>query len=153
MDSLTQAVLGAAVAEAGMGRQLGRRAIVWGLALGTLPDLDVLAHPLLDTIGELEWHRGISHSLFLITVISPFVGWLVSKLHRDAVRIARATSTVWLIFFTHVLIDVFTVYGTVVFAPFSEARIGFNNLFIIDPLFTMPLLVGVLAALVLGRGQ
>ncbi len=144
-------MLGAAVAEAGMGRQLGRRAIVWGLALGTLPDLDVLAHPLLDTIGELEWHRGISHSLFLITLISPFLGWLVSKVHDQAVGVTRATLAVWLILLTHVLIDVFTVYGTVVFAPFSEARIGFNNLFIIDPLFTLPLLVGVCAALVLGR--
>ncbi len=153
VDSLTQAVLGAAVAEAGMGRQLGRRAVVWGLALGTLPDLDVLAHPLLDTIGELEWHRGISHSLFLMTLISPLLGWIVSKVHHHAVTFPKATLTVWLILFTHVLIDVFTVYGTVVFAPFSEVRIGFNNLFIIDPLFTLPLLVGVLAALLLGRGK
>jgi len=154
VDSLTQAVLGAAVAEAGMGRQLGRRAIVWGVALGTLPDLDVIAYPLLDTIGELEWHRGISHSLFLITVISPLLGWLVSKFHHHAVSIPRAMLTVWLILFTHVLIDVFTVYGTVVFAPFSELRIGFNNLFIIDPLFTLPLLVGVVAAWIFhGRGH
>ena len=137
-----------------MGRQLGRRAIVWGVALGTLPDLDVIANPLLDTIGELEWHRGISHSLFLITVISPLLGWLVSKFHHHAVNIPRAMLTVWLILFTHVLIDVFTVYGTVVFAPFSEVRIGFNNLFIIDPLFTLPLLVGVVAAWIFhGRGH
>ncbi len=136
-----------------MGRQLGRRAIVWGGALGTLPDLDVIANPLLDTIGELEWHRGISHSLFLITLVSPLLGWLVSRIHRHSVSIHRAALTVWLILFTHVLIDVFTVYGTVVFAPFSEARIGFNNLFIIDPLFTLPLLVGVLAGLVFGRSQ
>jgi inner membrane protein len=149
VDSLTQAVLGAAVAEAGMGRQLGRRAMVWGVALGTLPDLDVLADPLLDTIGELEWHRGISHSLFLITLVSPLLGWAVSKLHKHAVGVRRAILTVWLILFTHVLIDVFTVYGTVIFAPFSEARVGFNNLFIIDPLFTLPLLLGVIAAWIL----
>jgi len=132
-----------------MGRQLGRRAILLGVALGTLPDLDVLAHPLMDTIGELEWHRGISHSLFLITLVTSLLGWLVSKLHKRAVSTGRAMLTVWLILLTHVLIDVFTVYGTVVFAPFSEARIGFNNLFIIDPLFTMPMLLGVLAAWIL----
>ena len=58
MDSITQAVLGAAVAEAGMGgRRLGNKAILWGAALGTLPDLDIIAYPWLDQIQRLEWHR------------------------------------------------------------------------------------------------
>lgn len=152
MDSLTQAVLGAAVGQAGLGRSLGRRAIVWGAVLGTLPDLDVIAHPFLDTIAQLEWHRGISHSLLGIALASPLLGWLVHRMHRT-VPFARAAITVWWIFFTHVLIDVFTVYGTMVFAPFSDARIGFNNLFIIDPLFTLPLCVGVVAAWILRKQQ
>ncbi len=151
MDSVTQAVLGAAVAEAGFGRQLGNKALAWGLALGTLPDLDVLVYPWLDQIGRLEWHRGLSHSLLVMTLAAPLLGWIVSRIHGGAVGWLRAALTVWAILFTHVLIDVFTVYGTVVFAPFSDLRVGFNNLFIIDPLFTLPLLVGVLAAFFLRR--
>jgi len=59
VDSITQAALGAAVAEAGMGgRRLGNKAILWGVALGTLPDLDVVVYPWLDHIERLEWHRG-----------------------------------------------------------------------------------------------
>lgn len=49
-----------------------------------------------------------------------------------------------LIFLTHVLIDFFTVYGTQLLAPFSRRGFGSNNLFIIDPLYTLPLLAGCL---------
>lgn len=147
MDSITQAALGAAVAEAGMGgRRLGNRAIVWGVVLGTLPDLDVVVYPWLDEASRLAWHRGWSHSLLGITLVSPLLAWLVVTLHRGGVGFARALATVWLVLATHVLIDVFTVYGTMVFLPFSDTRIATNNLFIIDPLFTVPLLAGVVAA-------
>jgi inner membrane protein len=147
MDSITQAALGAAVAEAGMGgKRLGNKAILWGIALGTLPDLDVLANPWLDSVQRLEWHRGISHSLFFMVLASPLIGWGISRLHHGRVSVARAGWTVFAILFTHVLIDVFTVYGTMVFEPFSDRRIGANNLFIIDPLFTLPLLIGLVVA-------
>lgn len=147
MDSITQAALGAAVAEAGMGgKRLGNKAILWGVALGTLPDLDVLANPWLDSVQRLEWHRGFSHSLVFMILASPLLGWGISRLHRGRVGIARASWTVFAVLFTHVLIDVFTVYGTMVFEPFSDLRIGSNNLFIIDPLFTLPLLIGLAVA-------
>lgn len=151
MDSVTQAVLGAAVAEAGLGRKLGNRALWWGAALGTLPDLDILVYPWLDTIQRLEWHRGISHSVFLATLAAPVFGWLIHRVHGRQVGIGWAAWTVWWVLVTHSLIDVFTVYGTVVFSPFSEVRVGTNNLFIIDPLFTLPMLVGVVAAAFLRR--
>jgi inner membrane protein len=64
---------------------------------------------------------------------------------------SRAAWTVFWILFTHVLIDLFTVYGTMIFEPFSDFRLGFNNLFIIDPLFTIPILVGLGVALFLPR--
>jgi inner membrane protein len=147
VDSITQAALGAAVAEAGMGgRRLGNKAILWGVALGTLPDLDVVVYPWLDHIERLEWHRGWSHSLFLLLLASPLLGWLVAKVHQGQVSVVRAACSVFAILSTHVLIDVFTVYGTMVFAPFSDYRAGWNNLFIIDPLFTAPLILGILIA-------
>ncbi|MDX2079191.1 MAG: metal-dependent hydrolase [Terrimicrobiaceae bacterium] len=153
MDSLTQAVLGAAVAEAGLGRKLGNRALAWGAALGTLPDLDILVYPWLDTVQQLEWHRGISHSVFLATLAAPLFGWLIHRIHWREVGVVPAAWTVWWVLVTHSLIDVFTVYGTMVFTPFSDARIGTNNLFIIDPLFTLPLIVGLLAACLLPRSD
>jgi inner membrane protein len=145
MDSLTQATLGAAVAAAGWHRPLGRKALAWGAALGTLPDLDVVVFPWLDTVQRLYWHRGESHSLFLIIPMALAAGWLVQRAHRGSgLSFARAAFVTWLVFLTHVLIDFFTVYGTQLLAPFSRHGFGSNNLFIIDPLYTVPLLLGCL---------
>ena len=54
VDSITQAALGAVVGELVLGRQLGRRAIGWGALFGTIPDLDVIFTPLLDTARNLS---------------------------------------------------------------------------------------------------
>lgn len=144
VDSITQAVLGAAVGEAVLGKKLGNRALGWGAAFGTLPDLDVLAMPLLDRSAGLWWHRGPSHSLLLMVLAS----WLLAKplqrwWARDKVSRLQAGWFVFLAWSTHVLIDCFTVYGTLVFWPFSSYRAGFNQLFIIDPAFTLPMLVAL----------
>lgn len=149
MDSVTQAALGAVVAHACWHRSLGRPALLWGSALGTLPDLDILAFPWLDAVGQLEWHRGVSHSLWAMIVgafaLAPLVRWV----HRRAVPAPSFRELwigIWLVLASHVLIDVFTVYGTQLLAPFSRHGFGLNNLFIIDPLYTSPLVLGALLA-------
>ncbi len=142
MDSITQAALGAAVGEALLGRKLGNRALAWGALFGTLPDLDAIFAPVLDTAGKLVHHRGASHSL-LVMVLASFLlaPWLQKLWKREKVSRARAGWFVFLVWSTHVLIDCFTVYGTSVLWPFSDTRVAFNHLFIIDPLYTLPLLV------------
>ena len=80
MDSLTQAVLGAAVGEATLGRRVGHRAPLWGAILGTLPDLDVI-YPFADPVSAFTWHRGPSHSVFVLAALTPLIVWLVLKLH------------------------------------------------------------------------
>ena len=52
---------------------------------------------------------------------------------------------------THPLLDCFTVYGTQIFLPFSDLPVGWSTIFIIDPAFSVPVILGVLAALVLSR--
>ena len=144
MDSLTQAALGAAVGEAVLGRRLGNRAMAWGALFGTLPDLDVVFSPLLDTAGNLVHHRGASHSLLVMTVASFALAPLLCAMwKRFGVSKSRAGWFVFLVWSTHVLIDCFTVYGTSVLWPFSDYRVGFNHLFIIDPLYTLPLLISL----------
>ena len=145
MDSLTQAALGAAVGEAVLGRKLGNRALCWGLLFGTLPDLDVIASPFLDTAQKLEFHRGPSHSLLIMVLASFLLAKPLSKFWKiEKISPARAGTFVFLVWSTHVLIDCFTVYGTSVLWPFSESRIAFNHLFIIDPLYTLPLVVSLI---------
>jgi inner membrane protein len=155
MDSLTQAVLGSAVAYGCWHRQLGRRALGWGLFFGTLPDLDILAFPWLDPVQRLYWHRGESHALWAMLLGAALFAPLLARLHRapapprEPLTRRAAFAGLWLVFASHVLIDVFTVYGTQLLAPFSRHGFGLNNLFIIDPLYTAPLLLGVLLAIVL----
>ena len=165
MDSLTQAVLGAAVGEAAAGPRLGRRAALWGAVAGTLPDLDVLAYPWLDTAGELYVHRGLTHGLAFSFVAGPALGWAVWRferwrVERDPDRPTRTAGTwrawaaVWFwALFTHPLLDTFTVYGTQLLAPFSDRPFAVGSVFIIDPLYTVPLAGFLLAALLTRRAR
>jgi inner membrane protein len=145
MDSLTQATLGAAVGEAILGKKLGNRSLAWGLLFGTLPDLDIIFSPLIDNARELVFHRGASHSLLIMVIVSFALAKPLAKLwKKEKISPIRAGTFVFLAWSTHVLIDCFTVYGTSVLWPFSETRVAFNNLFIIDPLYTLPLLISLI---------
>ena len=158
MDSLTQAVLGGAVGTAVAGRTLGRRAALWGALAGTLPDLDILAYPFLDTAGELLVHRGVTHGLAFGLVVGPLLGWLAVRLSQwRAARTGRGAPDVpwrtWAALWTaalvtHPLLDVFTVYGTQLLAPFSRWPFAVGSVFIIDPFYTVPLALFLLAAVV-----
>lgn len=78
MDSITQAALGAAVGGAVLGKRLGRKAIVIGALLGTLPDLDV-ALDYGDAIANVTEHRGFSHSLFVLTGLATLLAVLCAR--------------------------------------------------------------------------
>ena len=218
MDSITQAVLGAAMGEATTGKRLKNKALVWGAMAGTLPDLDVfsrlfVSHP----VDGLIYHRGITHSI-IFTLLAPLLfAYLAQKYYDKSwhkITWWRAVLTAFsglayaalalLIFtgniyfynqwwfyplsalalwggfslfrhlgsewrnrrnievdnpsygqwyqlffwaiFTHWLIDACTGYGTQIFEPFSDYRVAFNNIFIVDPLYTLPLILGCVGA-------
>jgi len=151
MDSLTQIALGAAVGTAVLGRKAGPRAALWGAACGTLPDLDVLiSHG--DPVRDFTFHRAESHSIFWLTVAAPAVAWLLARLNRGVVAGFREwLALAWLALVTHPLLDAFTVYGTQLLLPFSDYPVGIGSVFIIDPLYTVPLIVGTVVALRLRR--
>jgi len=141
VDSITQAALGGVVGELVLGKKIGWKGMAWGFLFGTLPDLDVLFSPWLEATERLRWHRGISHSLLMMVLASFVLAKPLSFLHRErGVSVRRAGWFVFFVWSTHVLIDVFTVYGTQIFEPFSDVRVSTSNLFIIDFFFTLPLL-------------
>lgn len=151
MDSITQAALGAAVGEAVAGKKVGRKASLWGAVCGTLPDLDVLI-PMGDPVRDFTYHRAESHSIFYLTLVTPLIVWLITRIHPGAKQYrGRWTLLILLVFYTHVLLDSFTVYGTQIFLPFTNYPVGWSTIFIIDPLYTLPLLAGVLALLFLKK--
>ncbi len=152
MDSLTQFALGAAVSTVCLGRTLGpRKAALLGGVLGTVPDLDVFL-PFDNPVDAFVLHRGWTHSLFVHAVAAPVIGELLVRTikglrdHRPLVWL-----TVFLCFTTHALIDAITVYGTRLFWPFYPDPVGVGSVFIIDPLYTLPIVAVVIWALT--RGQ
>ncbi|RPE80921.1 metal-dependent hydrolase [Vulcaniibacterium tengchongense] len=149
MDSLTQIVLGAAVAAVIAPPQHRRAALLAGAALGTLPDLDVLPVNLItdDPVARMTWHRGVSHSLLVL----PFVAWAVWAWCRSrGGRVAQAPRrwfwAIQLALLTHPLLDAFTVYGTQLLWPLPFRPAMWSSVFIIDPLYTIWLLFGCAAA-------
>lgn len=147
MDSLSQIALGSAVAVAVMGRRTAVwKAALWGAVAGTLPDLDVLIdHG--DPILNMVRHRAESHALFYLTLAAPLLAWTVSRCHRETQLFRRWWLALWLALVTHPLLDAMTVYGTRLLLPFSDHPFGVGSVFIIDPAYTLPLVVGVVAAL------
>jgi len=151
MDSLTQLLLGGCVAAACVPPGHRRRALLAGAVLGTVPDLDAL--PLLlvgDPVLAMTWHRGPSHSLLVLPLLGHLLWWLA----RTRGRLREAPRAWWwaiqLALLTHPLLDALTVYGTQLWWPLPLPPVMVSSLFIIDPLFTVWLLLAFLVAAVAG---
>ena len=154
MDSITQATLGALCGELVLAKKIGNKGILWGLLFGTLPDLDMLAYPLLSASEQISWHRGISHSIFMTVILTVLLGWCLSRHYQKkgiSLSYSRASSFVFLAWSTHILIDCFNTYGTQIFEPFSSKRVSLDNIFIIDFFFLIPIIIGLVLAMVFGR--
>ncbi len=154
MDSITQAVLGAALQGTVLGRIQGRRALAYGAALGTVPDLDVIVR-YADPVSQMTYHRGFSHSIFVLTGLAMLLAWLVNWLGRmrwpeKGYTFPRLFVAFWLVLVTHPLLDAFTVYGTQLLWPLQMTPLSWAAVFIIDPVYTVPLLLAVAYAAVKG---
>lgn len=160
MDSLTQIVLGAACGEAALGKKIGNKALLFGAIGGTIPDLDVFVGNWLysNEIDAMLYHRGFMHSI-LFAILGAFVfGWFFYKMY-DTRRRKDTTilkDWIWLFFlslFTHPILDAFTPYGTQLFAPFSDYRIAFNNIAVVDPVYTVPFLLCIIVMMFFKRNS
>lgn len=150
MDSVTQAVLGASVYGAVMGRWQGRKALLYGAMLGTVPDLDVVLD-YGDAVANMTYHRGFSHSLFVLSGFSVLLAWMIRRWRpHPGYSGMRLWLAIWLVLVTHVLLDAFTTYGTQLFWPLTPSPAAISSIFIIDPLYTLPLLLAVIVGAIWG---
>jgi len=151
MDSVTQIALGASIAEAVMQNKVGRKAALWGAICGTLPDLDVLI-PMGNAVKDFTYHRAESHAFFYMALATPLLVWLITKIHpKTKEHKIRWLIVVFLSLATHSILDSFTVYGTQLFLPFSNFPVGWSTIFVIDPLYTIPLLLGLTAIFLISK--
>lgn len=149
MDSLTQATLGAAIGEVMLGKKLGHKAWLLGAIGGTIPDLDVLVSPFLSTIDKIAWHRGYSHSILVGLLLPFFLTWIIRKKPwGSGIDYFQLWLFWFLTLFTHVVLDGFTSYGTLLFLPFADWRVSFNSINLVDPVYTVPLLLGLIGTMI-----
>ena len=151
MDTMTHGILGAAVAHAASGGRLGRKAMLVGVAAGMLPDADTFIRSAADPFLRMEYHRQFTHALVFVPIgaalaLLPFLlsGW--GRRHWRSLYLAAL-----LAYLSHPLLDLTTSYGTLLLWPFSRARLAVDWISVVDPLFSVPILVLVICAAVTNR--
>lgn len=145
MDPLTQGALGAVLPQTIAKKPHLIYAGLFGFLAGITADLDVFIRSAEDPLLFLEYHRQFTHSLVFIPIGGTFVGLLLFGLIGKRWNLTLRQSILYCIlgYATHALLDACTSYGTQLFWPFSDLRIAWNAISIIDPLFTLPILIGV----------
>lgn len=151
MDPLTQGLLGGVAAQVTTGRRLPRSAWLIGVAAGMAADLDVFIRPASDPLGGITYHRHFTHALAFIPVGAlvcalVFLPWPIFRGRRWSVFVAALAA-----YATHGLLDACTSYGTLLWWPFSDRRVAWDFIAIIDPVFTCTLLVGLIVSALLKR--
>jgi inner membrane protein len=149
MDPVTQGVLGASVPQAISQKKTIVAASLFGAVSGMAPDLDSLIRSDTDPLLYLEYHRQFSHSLIFIPVGSLICALVFYFLLARRWEISFKLTYLFCLlgYGTHGLLDACTSYGTQLLWPFSTERFAWNSISIVDPLFTLPLLVLVILGL------
>ena len=141
MDPLSQGTVGAVFAQSTSNKSNIFKVGLIGFLAGLAPDFDVFIGSSTDPILFLEFHRQFTHSLIFIPFGSLIVSLLVFPLVKRSMSFKNVYIASLLGYATHGLLDACTSYGTLLFWPFSNERITWNNISIIDPLFTIPVLL------------
>ena len=147
MDPLTQGAVGAAFAQsASRPAKVAAAALVGALA-GMAPDLDALINSRTDPLLYLEYHRQFTHALVFIPFGAALCAGVLHPFVRRWLTFRQSLLCCLLGYGSHGLLDACTSYGTQLLWPFTDLRVAWNNVSVIDPLFTLPvlLLVGLAA--------
>ena len=107
-------------------------------------------------IDAMLFHRGFMHSIVFSIIAAFALGWLVYYLYNSGKRLNTTTKRDWIVLFfvslfTHPILDCFTPYGTQLFAPFTNYRVAFNNIAVVDPLYTLPFLICMIVLMFFNR--
>ena len=151
MDPISQGTVGAAFAQSSASKNNIIRIGFIGFLAGLAPDLDVLIRSSDDPILFLEYHRQFSHSLFFIPFGSLVVALFLFPFFKGSTSMKTVYVASFLGYMTHGLLDACTSYGTQLFWPFSDERVTWNNISIVDPLFTLPIAALLVIAIITRR--
>lgn len=165
MDTITHGIAGALLGKAAFrgDDMLARRAmsrgriITWALMIGAIfPDCDVFRDIFSkDDLLILTWHRSITHSLlcmpFFALALAGLTRWLARRCNWEAPSFAVLTGIYAIGILSHILLDLATSFGTMIWSPWKWSRPAWDILFIIDFTFSAILLVPQFLAWVYSR--
>ena len=147
MDPISQGAVGAAFAQSTAKKNNILQVALIGFLAGLAPDLDVLIQSSDDPIFFLEYHRQFTHSLIFIPFGSLIVSLFIFPFFKNSVSFKLIYIASFFGYATHGLLDACTSYGTQLFWPFSDERVAWNTISIVDPLFTIPIVILILSAI------
>lgn len=147
MDPLTHGLLGGCAAQAALRRRADLPLAAAGVFGGLAPDLDFLIRSSQDPTLTWVFHRHFTHSLLFIPVGGLLVAALLWIFYRRRYRFRWVFIAATVGYATHGLLDTLTSYGTLLYWPFSHARVAWDILPVLDPLFTFLLFLGFLGSL------
>ena len=141
MDLITQGLLGATMAQSGAKQKETRLAASIGFFSGILADADILIQSSNDPLLNIEFHRHFTHSIFFVPFGALVAACILWFFFRKRLSFPRIYLFALLGYCLSGVLDAFTSYGTHLFWPASDSRIAFNIISVIDPVFTLLLLI------------
>jgi inner membrane protein len=152
MDSITHIALGACLGEAALSKQAGKKALILGAIAQSLPDVDVVAALWLHPVDNLLFHRSVTHSLLFNVAAAALLSFSARKIARlQEISFIKLFVFFCLQIWLHDVLDTCNAYGTGLFEPFSHQRFSFHLLFVVDPFFSLSLVIAFVALVILKK--
>lgn len=149
MDTITHSLLGALVVRSAFpARQSqhpfsNRQRLLVGAFAGAFPDIDYLVSWIDPLVYLALWHRGITHSLVMLPLWAVLAGITLALVFRQPREWRYLSLLAGIALLSHIASDLITVFGTQLFAPLSSWRGSIGTTFIIDPWFTLIVVIGL----------
>ena len=149
MDPVTQGAFGAIFAQTMSNKKKILVGSIVGCLAGLAPDLDIFIRSASDPLLKLEYHRQFTHSIIFI----PIGALIVTLFSRILFRKYLSWFETYLFSFfgyaTHGLLDACTSYGTQLLWPFSDERISWNYISVVDPFLSIPVILAIIFAIIM----
>lgn len=151
MDNITQGITGLAVAKLCLcntkADKYWWRFVITFFCLANFSDIDIILRFWSYDI-YFEQHRGYTHSLLGLLTIVPLGMWVIKKVYQDKVEFTLKQlfiTSFSVMFFGHILLDYFTVYGVQFFWPYDVTHYDYALIFIIDIImWLVAIVIGIL---------
>ena len=149
MDPVTQGAFGAIFAQTFSNKKKILFGSIVGCFAGLAPDLDILIRSASDPLLKLEYHRQFTHSLIFIPIGALIVTLFSRIIFKKYLSWGETYLFSFLGFATHGLLDACTSYGTQLLWPFTDERISWNYISVVDPFLTIPVILAIIFVIIM----